>query len=52
MIESVLRRRLSPAVRQYASLVGLFVLVLLVVLAFKNDIERKWPQIIDLVATE
>jgi regulator of sigma E protease len=47
LIEGVSRRKLSTKARQYASLAGLVVLVLLMVLAFKNDIERQWPQIVD-----
>ncbi|MFW6051087.1 MAG: RIP metalloprotease RseP [Myxococcota bacterium] len=41
--EGVMRRPVSPRIRQYASLIGLGVLLLLMVLAFKNDIERHWP---------
>ncbi len=43
--EAVSRRRPSTKLRQWASLAGLSVLVFLIVLAFKNDIERNWPQI-------
>ncbi|MCC7540328.1 MAG: RIP metalloprotease RseP [Deltaproteobacteria bacterium] len=42
-IEGVMRRPLSLRVRQVASLAGLTVLVLLMVLAFKNDVQRLWP---------
>lgn len=42
-IEGVLRRPLSLRVRQIASLAGLTMLVLLMVLAFKNDVQRLWP---------
>lgn len=50
LIEAVARRPLSVRMREYASLVGLAVLVLLMVLAFKNDIERQWPHIIDEIS--
>ena len=40
--ESLSRRRLSVRSKQIASLTGLMVLVVLMVLAFKNDIERTW----------
>jgi regulator of sigma E protease len=41
--EAVTRRRPSLRVRQYASLVGLTLLLLLMVLALKNDVERHFP---------
>lgn len=44
-IEGVIRRPLSLRVRQIASLAGLTLLVLLMVLAFKNDVQRLWPVI-------
>jgi regulator of sigma E protease len=50
--EAVGRRRVSTRVRQYASLAGLSVLIVLMVLAFKNDIERKWPEIVATFQTE
>jgi regulator of sigma E protease len=43
LIEGVRRRRVSRRVREYASLVGLVLLLLLMGLALKNDIERHWP---------
>ena len=51
-IEAVARRPVSVRVREYASIAGLAVLVLLMVLAFKNDIERQWPHIVDAVTSE
>ena len=42
LIEAVRRRPLSLRVREVASLIGMGLLVLLMVVAFKNDIERKW----------
>jgi regulator of sigma E protease len=48
--EAALRRRISLRVREYAYFVGLALLVMIMVLAFSNDIERQWPQIISLFA--
>jgi len=45
LIELVARKPLSVRVREYASIAGLTVLILLMVFAFKNDVERQWPQI-------
>jgi regulator of sigma E protease len=41
--EAVMRRPPSLRVRQYASLAGFAILVLLMLLAIKNDVERHWP---------
>ncbi len=43
-IEAISRRPASMKVRQVASLLGLVMLLSLTVLAFKNDIERLWPE--------
>jgi regulator of sigma E protease len=43
LIELVARRPLSLRWREYASIAGLTILFLLMVLAFKNDVERRWP---------
>jgi regulator of sigma E protease len=45
LIELIARRPLSVRVREYASIAGLTILILLMVFAFKNDVERQWPQI-------
>lgn len=45
-VESVTRKPLARRVRELASVVGLTVLVLLVVLAFANDLTREWPAIV------
>jgi len=50
--EAVLRRPLSVRVREYAHIAGLLVLFAIMILAFKNDIERQWPQIIEDLAGE
>lgn len=47
VIEAVVRRPLSTRAREVASLVGLVLLISLMVLAFKNDIERQWPRIVE-----
>lgn len=47
VVEAVARRPVSLRIRQYASLVGLVLLILLMVLAFKNDIEHLWPGIVE-----
>ncbi len=44
LMEAVSRRRVSTKVRQYASLAGLTILILLMAIAFKNDIERNWSE--------
>lgn len=44
-IELITRRPLSLRVREYASIAGLTILIVLMVFAFKNDVERQWPQI-------
>ena len=44
-IEGVRRRPLTRRAREMASLVGMSMLVLLMALAFKNDVQRKWSDI-------
>jgi regulator of sigma E protease len=44
-VEWIRRRPLSLRVREVASLIGFSVLVVLVLLAFKNDVERRWDEI-------
>ncbi|HMI90035.1 MAG TPA: site-2 protease family protein, partial [Polyangiales bacterium] len=50
--EAVLRRPVSARVREYAHIAGLVVLLAIMVVAFKNDIERQWPQIVDTSSNE
>jgi regulator of sigma E protease len=50
--EAVLRRPVSARVREYAHIAGLVVLLAIMVVAFKNDIERQWPQIVDASSSE
>lgn len=45
VIEAVMRRPLPLRVREIASLVGLLILVALMAIAFKNDLERRWDGI-------
>jgi len=46
LVEAVRRRPLSLRVREVASLVGMVVLVALMLVAFKNDVERRWDVIV------
>jgi regulator of sigma E protease len=46
LVEAIVRRPISSRVREYAHIAGLAFLVGIMVLAFKNDIERQWPQIV------
>ncbi|HEX2678909.1 MAG TPA: site-2 protease family protein, partial [Polyangiales bacterium] len=46
LIEGVARRPVSVRVREYAHLAGLAFLVGIMILAFKNDIERQWPELV------
>jgi len=52
LVELVTRRPLSARLREYASIAGLTILILLMVFAFKNDVERQWPQIFQGAASE
>jgi regulator of sigma E protease len=51
-VEAVSRRPLSLRVREYAYIAGLAVLLVIMVLAFKNDIERQWPDIVNLITSD
>ncbi len=46
LVEAVARRPVSVRVREYAHLAGLAFLLGVMILAFKNDIERQWPELI------
>jgi regulator of sigma E protease len=46
LVEAIVRRPISIRVREYAHIAGLAFLVGIMVLAFKNDIERQWPEIV------
>lgn len=44
-LEGIMRRPLPMRVREVAHIVGMAVLLALIVVAFKNDVERKWEAI-------
>jgi regulator of sigma E protease len=46
LFEAARRRPLPLRVREVASLAGMVVLVLLMMVAFKNDVERRWDVIV------
>ena len=46
LVEAIARRPLSLRVREYAHIAGLALLLALMTVAFKNDIERLWPAIV------
>jgi regulator of sigma E protease len=45
-IEGVMRRPLPLRVREIAHLVGMAILLGLMALAFKNDVEKRWDVIV------
>lgn len=47
LLEAVTRRPVSSRVRERAALVGFLLLFLLMLLALKNDVERRWPDLRD-----
>jgi regulator of sigma E protease len=49
LFEAARRRPLPLQVREVASLVGMVMLVLLMLVAFKNDVERRWDVIVTQV---
>jgi regulator of sigma E protease len=51
-LEAIARRPLSMRAREYAYIAGLAVLMFIMLLAFKNDIERQWPSIVNEIAGE
>jgi regulator of sigma E protease len=46
VVEAIVRRPINSRVREYAHIAGLAFLVGIMILAFKNDIERQWPDIV------
>jgi regulator of sigma E protease len=46
VVEAIVRRPVSIRVREYAHIAGLAFLIGIMILAFKNDIERQWPEIV------
>ncbi len=49
-MEAVKRGPLSFRVRQIAAYVGFALIVMIMILAFKNDLERNWDRIVDFVS--
>jgi regulator of sigma E protease len=49
LVEAARRRPLPLRIREVASLVGMVMLVLLMLVAFKNDVERRWDVIVTQV---
>jgi regulator of sigma E protease len=49
LAEAASRRPLPLRLREVASLVGMVILVLLILVAFKNDVERRWDVIVGQV---
>jgi regulator of sigma E protease len=48
-LEGVMRRPLPLRIREIAHIVGMGILIVLMVLAFKNDVERRWDVIVGQV---
>lgn len=46
LVEAVRRRALARRTREIASLVGVTMLVVLMAIAFKNDVQRRWGDIV------
>ena len=51
-IEAVKRGPLSFRTRQIAAYIGFALIVMIMVLAFKNDIERNWDRIVDYISSD
>ena len=49
LLEAARRRPIPLRIREVASLVGMVMLVLLMLVAFKNDVERRWDVIVTQV---
>jgi regulator of sigma E protease len=49
LFEAARRKPLPLRIREVASLAGMFVLMLLMLVAFKNDVERRWDVIVTQV---
>jgi regulator of sigma E protease len=48
-LEGIMRRPLPLRVRELAHIVGMTILLALMALAFKNDVERRWDVIVGQV---
>ncbi len=51
-LEAIKRGPLSYRTRQIAAYVGLVLIILLMIFAFKNDIERNWYRVVEIFETE
>lgn len=51
-LEAIKRGPLSFRTRQIAAYIGFTMIMMLIVLAFKNDIERQWDNIVEIVEGE
>ncbi len=49
VVEGVQRRPLPIRVREVASIIGMSMLILLMLIAFKNDVSRRWDEIVGQV---
>lgn len=52
LTEAVMRRPISLRIRGYAHVAGFVILVAVMFVALKNDLERQWPQIVETLASE
>jgi len=50
--ETVMRKPVPRKIREYASIAGLSVLILLMIFAFANDLQRQWPSIVETVSRD
>lgn len=50
--ELIMRKPVPRRAREYASIAGLSVLILLMILAFANDLQRQWPNIVETVSRD
>lgn len=51
-LEAIKRGPLSYRTRQIAAYIGLVLIIMLMILAFKNDIERNWYRVVEYFETE
>ncbi len=51
-LEAIKRKPLSYRTRQIAAYIGLVLILMLMVLAFKNDIERNWYRVVEIFEQE
>ncbi|MEM1350549.1 MAG: site-2 protease family protein, partial [Myxococcota bacterium] len=51
-IEAIKRGPISFRTRQIAAYIGFAMIVMIMILAFKNDIERNWDSIVEWVSAD